>query len=475
MANTLRGAERLIRSAESWPSNETRSISIFSRSRAESVVRTLTNSRAFSPTLSTSPRSNSRNRSGAHARVRGNPEAVSRELFAAEACSSSSNADITTLPTHRRRSPDGPFVVHARHLVTNGARRLDHARRTLVKNTKGAIAAHPQAELTVKRLASGAFAGVVSRTAVAPLDVAKLKFMLEKPVQGASLSVMGILSRTFREDGVKGLFRGNGLNCCRVAPGKAIELCTFETVRALTGRADIAGGAAGALNTLATYPLEVLRTRVALDPSQGRGGLVKALRRVSRSEGSTALYRGCGFSILGVIPYTAAQYVVYDGLCKGYQMYHEQAGTANKEVPAGLTMLFGSVAAMVASAATFPMEVYRRQLQLSGGTNVVALQALKGMVRTGGVGGLYRGLGASCLKLGPAAGMSFLCYEAAKSALNIGIAVPPPPLEGRDDHPAEAPMHRMETLPHRHSVRSSESTDEVSDCSNSATSTLCVA
>lgn len=462
MAGT--GTERLIAHAESWPSTESRSISNSSRrTRADVITRTSVRSNV-SPTRSSSssPRSS---RLHTRARVNSNPEAVARELFASEACSSSATLGLPYSPRGRRGGLHGiktEVVLQARRLSAGA----NDIRRGISKSTAATLAAHPQMELTVKRLASGAFAGVVSRTAVAPLDVAKLKLMLDKSAQGATANVFSILSRTFREEGVKGLFRGNGLNCCRVAPGKAIELCTFETLRALTGRADIAGGAAGALNTLATYPLEVLRTRVALDPAQAKGGIVTALRRVSNTEGSKALYRGCGFSILGVIPYTAAQYVVYDALCRGYQIAHKDS--VNQEVPAGLTMLFGSVAAMTASAVTFPMEVYRRQLQLAGGTNAAALASLQGMVRAGGVAGLYRGLGASCLKLGPAAGVSFLCYEAAKSALNIGVAAPPPPLESRDDHPAEAPMHRLEALPFIASV-------QVLRNDASADGTLCLA
>lgn len=34
-----------------------------------------------------------------------------------------------------------------------------------------------------------------------------------------------------------------------------------------------------------------------------------------------------------------------------------------------------------------------------------------------GPGGLYRGLGASCIKIIPAAGISFMCYEACKRVL----------------------------------------------------------
>ena len=221
-------------------------------------------------------------------------------------------------------------------------------------------------------------------------------------------------------EGVKGLFRGNGLNCCRVAPGKAIELCTYETIKALTGRSDLAGGAAGALNTVATYPLEVLRTRVALSPAAGKGGVVQSLKRIARVEGKKTFYRGCGFSVAGVIPYTAAQYLVYDALCKGYCKM-----TNKTEVPTMATAVFGSVAVIAASACTFPLEVYRRQLQLAGGTNAVALTAMKAMVRQHGPLGLYRGLSASCLKLAPASGVYFMCYEVAKTALHIGMPVQP--------------------------------------------------
>jgi hypothetical protein len=34
-----------------------------------------------------------------------------------------------------------------------------------------------------------------------------------------------------------------------------------------------------------------------------------------------------------------------------------------------------------------------------------------------GAAGLYRGLGPSCIKLMPAAGISFMCYEACKKIL----------------------------------------------------------
>lgn len=43
--------------------------------------------------------------------------------------------------------------------------------------------------------------------------------------------------------------------------------------------------------------------------------------------------------------------------------------------------------------------------------------ALSSIVKEQGPGGLYRGLGASYIKIIPAAGISFMCYEACKRVL----------------------------------------------------------
>jgi solute carrier family 25 (mitochondrial phosphate transporter), member 23/24/25/41 len=67
------------------------------------------------------------------------------------------------------------------------------------------------------------------------------------------------------------------------------------------------------------------------------------------------------------------------------------------------------------------LEVARKQMQVGavGGREMYrnVLHAMYRFVRKEGVGGLYRGLGPSCIKLMPAAGISFMCYEACKRIL----------------------------------------------------------
>ncbi|KAI5063516.1 hypothetical protein GOP47_0022063 [Adiantum capillus-veneris] len=73
---------------------------------------------------------------------------------------------------------------------------------------------------SAKRLLSGAFAGAVSRTAVAPLETIRTHLM----VGSGGRTVHDVFNHIMQDEGWQGLFRGNGVNVIRVAPSKAIEV-----------------------------------------------------------------------------------------------------------------------------------------------------------------------------------------------------------------------------------------------------------
>ncbi|KAJ7518943.1 hypothetical protein O6H91_20G016400 [Diphasiastrum complanatum] len=239
---------------------------------------------------------------------------------------------------------------------------------------------------------------------------------------------MDVFFKIMKEDGWKGLFRGNGVNCVRVAPCKAIELCVFEIVKRLLNKdgnplqnvaAPVAGGAAGMAGTLATYPLEVLRTRMAIQPEH-YNGMISAVTKVLREEGFGAFYSGLVPSLVGVFPYSATNYFVYDGLRSTYRR-----ATGNQSIPTVVTLLFGAVAAAASSTVTFPLEVARKQLQLGTKglvTHRSAVSVIREIYSKEGFWALYRGLGTTWLKLVPAAGIAFVCYEAARIALEVDDA-----------------------------------------------------
>lgn len=276
---------------------------------------------------------------------------------------------------------------------------------------------------SAKRLLSGAFAGAVSRTAVAPLETIRTHLM----VGSGGFTVHDVFNHIMKDEGWQGLFRGNGVNVLRVAPSKAIELFAYDTIKkALDTKvlgpcrlpvptSSVAGAAAGVCSTICTYPLELLKTRLTIQRGVYKN-LTDAFVKICREEGPKELYRGLTPSLIGVVPYAATNYFAYDFLRKLYKKVTKEEQVGN--LP---TLLIGSVAGAFASASTFPLEVARKQMQvgaLSGRPAYDSLfHALSSILEQQGPAGLYRGLGASCIKLVPAAGISFMCYEACKRIL----------------------------------------------------------
>ncbi|KAJ4951397.1 hypothetical protein NE237_028229 [Protea cynaroides] len=276
---------------------------------------------------------------------------------------------------------------------------------------------------SLRRLISGAIAGAVSRTAVAPLETIRTHLM----VGSSGHSATEVFQTIMQTDGWKGLFRGNFVNVIRVAPSKAIELFAYDTVRKnLTPKPGeqpilpvpaslIAGAVAGVSSTLCTYPLELIKTRLTIQRDVYKN-LLDAFLKILREEGPAELYRGLTPSLIGVVPYAASNYFAYDTLRKAYRQVFKQEEIGNIE-----TLLIGSAAGAIASSATFPLEVARKQMQVGAlsGRQVYKnlLHALSSILEQEGLGGLYKGLGPSCMKLVPAAGISFMCYEACKRIL----------------------------------------------------------
>lgn len=74
----------------------------------------------------------------------------------------------------------------------------------------------------------------------------------------------------------------------------------------------LAGSLAGALAQSSIYPLEVLKTRLALGFTGQYDGIVDCLRQMLRSGGLRALYRGYVPNIIGILPYAGIDLAVYE-------------------------------------------------------------------------------------------------------------------------------------------------------------------
>jgi len=165
---------------------------------------------------------------------------------------------------------------------------------------------------------------------VAPLE--RLKILMQ--VQGNEKVYTGIwqgVSHMWRTDGIKGLFKGNGLNCIRIFPNSAIKFLTYEQLSRKISHHLIdnggdgqltpllrlgAGAGAGIVGMSATYPMDMVRGRITIQEgtNQQYRGMLHATRCIVAEEGVLALWRGWLPSVIGVIPYVGLNFAVYETL-----------------------------------------------------------------------------------------------------------------------------------------------------------------
>ncbi|KAJ3116290.1 hypothetical protein HDU96_009946 [Phlyctochytrium bullatum] len=301
----------------------------------------------------------------------------------------------------------------------------------------------------------GGVAGAVSRTTVAPLE--RLKILLQTHVLPPNMPVGKALVQMVRTDGVIGLFKGNGVNVLRIVPYSAVQFASYEwfkrTFKELSGTEGelttwlrlAAGASAGMCSVTATYPLDLLRTRLAMPPASSsatpaRSTLLTTAVRVVREEGGVvALYRGLSASLVGVAPYMALNLVLYEALrAEARTLIPGLEDTGSKEdVTAAhvarlalVRLACGATAGAIAQTAAYPLEVIRRKMQVMGMRKDAAKAGKSGYAivdvtlkvwKEEGVPGFYRGLVPNLIKVVPAAAVSFMTYETTKSFLKTAF------------------------------------------------------
>ncbi|NWR77538.1 S2542 protein, partial [Centropus unirufus] len=281
-------------------------------------------------------------------------------------------------------------------------------------------------------LMSGALAGAVAKTAVAPLDRTKIMFQGEshRLLQNALLAeskpapeAYRLIYRTYLNEGFWSLWRGNSATMVRVIPYAAIQFCAHEEYKHLLGSyygfqgkaltpfpRFIAGSLAGTTAAMLTYPLDMVRARMAVTPKEMYSNIVHVFIRISREEGLKTLYRGFTPTILGVIPYAGLSFFTYETLKK---LHADHSGKLQPSPPERL--LFGACAGLIGQSASYPLDVVRRRMQTAGvmgHTYSSILLTMQEIIREEGlIRGLYKGLSMNWVKGPIAVGISFTTFD----------------------------------------------------------------
>ncbi|KAG2220159.1 hypothetical protein INT45_013857 [Circinella minor] len=283
----------------------------------------------------------------------------------------------------------------------------------------------------------GATAGVVSRFFTAPFDVVKIRMQLQPhrtqfqlkhadPKTIKYTRIIPALKTILREEGIRGLYKGNLAAEYLYLLYNAVEFCAYREIELFIEKLDsqnqipaaaktfTSGMLAGSAATSITYPLDLLRTRFAMQGTH------------NQTEGIIGFYWGVWPTLMQIMPYMGLVFTTYDHIASTFKAAREN-GTLSPDHKPMHDMLSGALSGIVSKTVVYPMDVVRKRLQVQGPSRkhyVISaipeyatrswFKCMKLIAAQEGVSSLYKGLTVSLIKVAPAISMTFFVYEKTK-------------------------------------------------------------
>lgn len=219
-------------------------------------------------------------------------------------------------------------------------------------------------EYIVRLGIAGGISGSAAKTLIAPMDRIKILFQTSNPeflqYRGLFRGLFQAGRKIWANDGLYGLFQGHLVTLLRIFPYAAIKFVAYEQIRSMlipndsyetAVRRFMAGSLSGLTSVFFTYPLDLVRVRLAFETrnlqhtvpghdhqafiAHHKGRLFSILKQVylehpphresdpswikfMRKKTPQSLvplsnfYRGFGPTILGMIPYAGVSFYVHD-------------------------------------------------------------------------------------------------------------------------------------------------------------------
>lgn len=204
----------------------------------------------------------------------------------------------------------------------------------------------------------------------------------------------------------------------------------------------------GVTSVLITYPLELIRVRLAFQTQASeRTSLRQAIRSIyqeahlysstTSSSSSTTpkssisaftrsiplypFYRGFSITILGMIPYAGVSFLTYGTLKRHLPTFFPSLLTR----PTARDLSCGAVAGAVSQTASYPFEVVRRRMQVSGargGSGVSWREAVGAILENRGWRGFFVGLSIGFLKVVPMTRWVCVCLGCVDELMRHSIS-----------------------------------------------------
>ncbi|KAI9368012.1 mitochondrial carrier domain-containing protein [Aspergillus egyptiacus] len=284
---------------------------------------------------------------------------------------------------------------------------------------------------------AGFTAGIATTLCLHPLDLIKTRLQVDRTSPSRVGSSLRIVRQILHnEGGFAAFYRGLTPNLIGNSSSWALYFLLYGDIKhmighsRLGGRPDgvqlqqqltssdyfIASGAAGALTSIMTNPIWVIKTRMLATGSKSPGAYTSfttGAMQILRSEGIPGFYRGLVPSLFGV-SHGALQFMAYEQL----KLYRTRAflpsGPEKKRELRNLDyFVISTFSKVFAGSITYPYQVLRARLQTYDAQ--IAYRGFRDAVvqirSTEGFAGFYKGLGPNLFRVLPSTWVTFLVYE----------------------------------------------------------------
>lgn len=252
---------------------------------------------------------------------------------------------------------------------------------------------------------AGGISGILAKTAIAPAERVKMSFQTTSAV----FTLRGALAKGRSicvQDGVFALWRGHSTTVLRVAPYAGLSYAFHDfaekelkqyygTCRLTMFQKFIAGSFGGAMGTLLTYPLDVLRVRLALIPNSTWMQLLREGR----------FYQGLSPTIMGIVPYS--------GVCWSMKQTLLELHASITARKAGVmeSLFMNGIAGLTGQFVTYPLDIARRRMQLYPDANKGTWRVLSELYTTEGLRGISKGFSLNIIKGPVTLSISLTAYD----------------------------------------------------------------
>lgn len=301
----------------------------------------------------------------------------------------------------------------------------------------------------------------------------KILFQTSNPrfeqYQRIRFGLLHAIGDIYNRDRFVGLFRGHSATLLKIYPYAAIKFIAYEQYRAiLIGGRRVretwvrrfgAGALAGVTSVFVTYPLEMIRVRLAYETKRNKSSLSDIckqiynetqlpklasevqLRKATPLTATTSFrfglmnfYRGFSTTMMGMVPYAGVSFMTHDiigdlfrvpAVRKYTTLPHKTASQADQLAPltAWAELTAGGISGAVAQTVSYPLEIIRRRMQVAGavgdGHRLRIGETVRLIYSERGIRGFYVGLTIGYVKVVPMMALGFYVYKRASMVLGI--------------------------------------------------------